>query len=165
MEAMLRTALKLQHHSALAMFRLAISRCPDDVWTGGEHPRNYWRIAFHAAGYAHLYLYENIDAWTPWAKHRKECTWLDGDDIPVMEPYTKAEMMEFIELIDAEVDTRIDALDLGDPSCGFAWYPKVTRVELLILSLRHLHGHIGQLTEILIGHGLDVDWMGEFKPG
>jgi len=29
------SALKSQYHAALAMLRLAIERCPDDLWSGG----------------------------------------------------------------------------------------------------------------------------------
>lgn len=158
----IRAPLKRQHHASLAMLRQAIERCPEDTWLGGEHPRTYWRIAYHAAAYAHLYLYDNLTSWTPWTKARKECAQLEGD-VEVSSPYTKIEMLEFVDLISSEVDSRINALDLDAPKCGFTWYPKVTRFELLILSLRHLHGHIGQLTEILIAQDLDVDWMGQAK--
>ncbi|MFZ4508455.1 MAG: hypothetical protein ACOYON_12245 [Fimbriimonas sp.] len=142
------------------MARQAIERCPDDVWTSGVFPRSYWRIAYHALAYAHLYLYPNLESWQSWPKHRQECTWLEGDDIPVMEPYSRAELIEFVDLIVSEVGPRIDALDLTEEWCGYKWYPQVSRLELLVLSLRHLHGHLGQLSEILISHGLDIDWLG-----
>jgi hypothetical protein len=158
-----RTAIKRQHHSALWMFKQAIERCPEDIWVGGTHPRNYWRIAYHALGYAHLYLYEDLASWKKWDKHRVEATYLEGE-VEVIGHYTRAELLAFTEMIDGEVDARIDALDLDSDSCGFTWYPNVTRCELLILSLRHLHGHLGQLSEILIANGEDVEWMGEFKP-
>jgi hypothetical protein len=161
LEISVRTALKRQHHAALQMLRLAVERCPESVWIGGEHPRNYWRIVYHAAAYAHLYLYENLDRWVRWEPARKECAWLDGDDVPVMEPYTQAQMLDYVDLIRTQVDSRIDALDLSDPNCGYTWYPEVSRVELLVLSLRHLHGHIGQLSERLIEQELDVDWLGQ----
>jgi hypothetical protein len=156
----IKRAIKRQNHAALAMLRQGIERCPDDLWVGGEFPRNPWRIAYHAAAYAHLYLYANLKEWKQWPKHRQECTWLVGDDVPMMEPYTRAEMLELLDLIDQEVDERIDALDLNEATCGFTWYPDVSRVELMFLSLRHLHGHIGQLSELLIARGLDIDWMG-----
>lgn len=152
--------LKRQHHASMAMLKEAITNASEELWLGGEHPRNYWRIAYHAAGYAHLYLYENLETWRPWSKARKECSWLNGDDVPIMQPYSQEEMVEFVELIESEIDQRIDALDLEEPTCGFVWYPTVSRFELLLLSLRHLHGHIGQLTELLIAEGKDVKWQG-----
>jgi hypothetical protein len=156
----IRTVLKRQHRAALTMLRQAIELCPGDLWLQGEHPRTTWRIAYHAAGYAHLYLYDDLGSWKPWEKARNECAVLEGDDVEVMEPYTKQEMLDFMDLILAEVDPRIDALDLEAPKCGFTWYPKVSRLELMILSLRHIHGHLGQLHELLIARGLDVDWLG-----
>lgn len=156
----LRKALKKQHHAALAMLRQAVEICPDDLWLSGEHPRCVWRIAYHAAGYAHLYLYDNLDSWKPWTHARNSSAVLEGDVIED-EPYTRAQVLEFIDLIDREVDERIDAMDFKKAQCGYSWYPGVSQIELTILSLRHLHGHIGQLHELLIGRGLDVDWLGQ----
>lgn len=155
----IKQALIHQHLAALAMLKQAVERCPEDLWHWGEHPRTFWRIAYHAAGYAHLYLYEDMQSWKPWDKARNACAILEGE-VEAMEPYTRAEMLEFIELIESEVEPRIHALDLEQATCGFTWYPQVSRVELLILSLRHLHGHLGQLHEHLIARDLDVDWLG-----
>lgn len=156
----IQSALKNQHIAALTMFRQLVADCPEDLWLEGPHPRSFWRIAFHALAYAHLYLYENLDSWKPWSRHRKACTWLEGD-APEMTPYTREETLELIDLPLAEVEPRIDSLNLSDPECGFAWYPAVSRVELLILSLRHLQGHLGQLNELMIARGLDVEWLGQ----
>ncbi|MBL8087697.1 MAG: hypothetical protein JNM85_06455 [Chthonomonas sp.] len=161
--ATVREAFKRQNHAALATLRQIIDECPPEVWTQGEHPRTFWRQLFHAAGYAHLYLYSNLQAWQRWPKHRVDCTYLDGE-AEVVEPYTQAEMREFVDLIDSEVDAQIDSLDLDEPHCGYNWYPGVSRFELLILSLRHLHGHIGQLDELLRPHGIDIEWRGEYSP-
>ena len=147
----------------MAMFRQTVERCPDDVWVGGTFPRNTWRIAYHALAYAHLYLSENLDVWPKWNKHRLECTWLEGEEVPVMEAYTREEALEFVSLIESELKPRLYALDLGAAQCGFAWYPKVTRFELMILSLRHLHVHLGQISEILIANSVDVDWIGQVE--
>jgi hypothetical protein len=141
------------------MLRQCVERAPDEAWTQGEHPRQTWRIAYHAAAYAHLYLFPNLASFQPWSKHRLDCTYLEGE-APHAEPYTKEELLECIDHIDSEVNSRLDAIDLEADSCGFTWYPSVTRVELQILSLRHLHGHIGQLSEILLSHGVDTDWKG-----
>lgn len=160
----IRAALKRQHYASLAMLRQAIEVCPEDLWLSGKHPRTYWRIAYHAAGYAHLYLYDDIASWKPWEKARNACAILEGD-VEEMTPYSKVEMLDFVDLIVSEVDSRIDAIDIDLSHCGFTWYPNVTRLELFVLSLRHLHGHIGQLSELLIGRGLDIEWLGQIKTG
>ncbi|ARU40109.1 hypothetical protein CCB80_02725 [Armatimonadetes bacterium Uphvl-Ar1] len=154
-----RTAIKKQHHAALTMLRECVEVCPDDIWVSGSHPRTFWRIAYHAAAYVHLYLFENLEAFEPWSKHRLDCTYLEGD-AEVAEAYNRSEMIECLDLIESEFDRRIDGLDLDAEHCGFTWYPTVSRVELMVLSLRHLHGHIGQLSEILIANGIDTEWKG-----
>jgi len=152
-------AIKNQHFAALAMLRQSVEVCPEDLWLGGTHPRNYWRIAYHAAGYAHLYLYNGMEDWKPWDLARNDCAILEGD-VEVAQPYTREQMLNFIDLIVSEVAPQIEKMDFDAPRCGFTWYPQVTRFELTVLSLRHLHGHIGQLTELLIARGLDVEWLG-----
>lgn len=160
----IKSIIKCQHHTALEMFRHAVEVCPEDVWTGGLFPRSTWRIAYHAAAFFHLYLYPNLESWQKWPKHQIECTWLEGDDVPEMTPYSKQEMMEFIELIDSEIDHQIDSLNFDDEAGGFTWYPNVGPAELQVLSLRHFHGHLGQISEILIANGLDVEWVGQLQP-
>lgn len=155
-----RTALVRQYRAAILMTRQAIEVTPEELWKWGDHPRTYWRIAYHALGYAHLYLYEDMASWKPWAKAENHRAVLEGD-VPVVEPYTREEMLELADLILSEIEDRIHALDLESPTCGFPWYPNVSRFELMLLSLRHIHGHLGQLHEHLIARGLDVDWIGE----
>ncbi|HAY15111.1 MAG TPA: hypothetical protein DCY02_11665, partial [Armatimonadetes bacterium] len=104
--------------------------------------------------------YEDMASWRPWSKAQNHCAVLEGD-VQVAEPYSREELLDFADLILSEIDERIHALDLDAPTCGFPWYPQVSRVELLVLSLRHLHGHLGQLHEHLIARGLDVTWLGE----
>lgn len=66
--------------------------------------------------------------------------------------------MEYIGLIQSQVDSRIDVLDLEEDQCGFPWYQDLSRAELLILNVRHLSEHVGQLHELRIAAGLEVDW-------
>lgn len=141
------------------MFRQAVAGCPSQVWVSGEHPRCFWRVAYHALAYFHLYLYESLDSWPAWEKHRQECTYLEGN-VAAAEPYSQQEMLEFIDLIDSQLEPRVMAMDLEGETSGFRWYPKVSRVELALLSLRHLHGHLGQLHELLLAQGVDVEWIG-----
>lgn len=154
-----RTALIRQSHAALAMLQQCVERCPGEVWLAGPHPRSTWRIAYHAAAYAHLYLFPNLAAFEPWPKHKLECTYLEGD-VAESAPYSKTELLECIGFVDSEVGPRLGSLNLDAEQCGFDWYPSVSRMELQILSLRHLHGHIGQLSEILLAHGVETDWLG-----
>lgn len=154
-----RSALKGQYRAGLKMLRQCVERCPDTVWTSGTHPRSFWRIAYHGAFYAHLYMVQGESAFEPWDKNRPdvECLW---ETPPVVEPYTQTEIIEYIDAIDAMVDPVIDGLDLDSADSGFHWYPNMAKLDHEIMNIRHLQGHVGQLSEILMAHGVDTDWRG-----
>lgn len=157
----IRSALKGQYHAGLAMLREAIELCPDDLWLGGEHPRNTWRIAYHAIFYTHLYLQTSEAAFVPWDRHRDSIRilWDDGDEpVPMEPPYSKAETLEYLALVDSGVDAWVDAIDLDSQESGFWWY-KIPKLDHQILNIRHLGGHVGQLSELLMASGLDIDWV------
>lgn len=106
---------------------------------------------------------QNEGAFTPWARNREnvDCLW---ETPPVVEPYTKDEMLEYIDLIDARVDETVDGLDLESTETGFPWYKNMGKLDHEIMSLRHVQGHIGQLSELLMAHGIDTAWVGRIKP-
>src|SRR5688572_3101347 len=119
----LKRALKGQYHAGIAMLRQAVERCPDTLWTSGTHPRNYWRIAYHAAFYVHLYLQTNEAAFVPWSNHRESISdlWEDAEP-PVLEPYSQEDIVEYLDYIDKNVDRWVDLIDLDSPDPGFYWY-------------------------------------------
>lgn len=151
-------ALVSQIRAGLAMLRQCVEKCPEDLWVGGDHPRCTWRIAYHAAFYTHFYLARDVDSFTPWARHRKSAMDLWGDP-PVETPYTREEILEYLARIDSGVEAAVGALDLSAPECGFPWY-RLSKQEHLLVNLRHLGGHVGQLSERLMARGIDVDWVG-----
>ncbi len=156
----IREALKGQYHAGLAMLRACIESCPDDLWLEGKHPRNFWRIAYHAIFYTHLYLQTCEDAFVPWEKQRDtvRILWDDEEPVPVEPQYTREEMLEYVELVDSGVDGWVDVLDLESTDPGFHWY-SIPKLDHQILNVRHLGGHVGQLSELLMARGIDVDWV------
>ena len=36
-----------------------VEKCPEDLWLDGEHPRTFWRIAWHAAYFTHNYMVQD----------------------------------------------------------------------------------------------------------
>lgn len=143
------------------MLRQTVDRCPEDVWVGGAHPRNFWRIAYHAIYYTHLYAHQGEEDYVPWAKERSDVRVLWATP-PVEEPYSKSEMLEYIDLVDCAIDGLVDSLDLEAEKCGFSWY-SLCKLEHQLLNLRHLQGHVGQLSELLHANGVDTDWKGSAK--
>ncbi|HEY3281820.1 MAG TPA: DinB family protein [Armatimonadota bacterium] len=160
-----RGALKREYHGSLAMLRQAIERCPEEVWVSGDHPRNYWRIAYHALFFAHFYLQPNADAFTRWEGHRPDThslsdgPWLPNGTPEVVEPYTKQELLDYLTLCDAMIDEGVDRIDLDAQECGFPWY-QMPKLDHQIVNIRHIQQHVGQMAELLMAHGVEVDWVG-----
>jgi len=160
----IKSALKRQYLAGLAMLRETVQLCPADVWVSGTHPRNFWRIAYHAVFYTHLYLQPDYESFEPWHKHRKECPSL-WDNPPVEEPYSVEDILEYIDRLAKSVDTSVDRLNLDAPETGFDWYPNMAKLDHQIMNIRHLQGHVGQLSEILMAHDIDTEWFGQSDPG
>lgn len=142
------------------MLRQCVVNCPDEVWTSGASPRSYWRIAYHAAFYTHLYLMPDEHSFVPWSQHRKEAPsfWGSPDEMP---PYSKHEFLGYLDWLSGELVSMLAALDLESEQSGFHWYPGIGKFEHQVMNIRHLQGHVGQLSELLMAHGVDIDWKGK----
>jgi hypothetical protein len=163
----LRQALKEQYHAGLVMLADCVEKCPDDLWTGGTHPRTFWRIAFHAAYFTHLYLGQNEELYQPWPDRPEGCPelWqkplrLEPYELPEeFEPYVKTEALDYLAYIDSLIDSTVDTLDLEAQETGIPWYKNMTKLSHQLLNLRHIQGHVGQLSELLMARGIDTDWI------
>jgi len=164
----IRAALKEQFHAGLTMLRQCVELCPAELWTAGTHPRTYYRIVFHAAFFTHLYLGQDEVAFVPWPGCREG--WHPGlwEDPARLEPYElpedaetygKNEMIAYIDHVDGLVDPLIDKLDLDTGESGFSWYPNFSKLSHVLLTLRHVQGHVGQLSELLMARNIDIDWV------
>lgn len=183
----LRHELKVQYHGGMSMLADCIRRCPDDLWVAPNPPtpviaspdnpewngveRPFWRIAFHNIYFTHLYLGQSEaafipphealavrsrpdfqDMWhAPWALEPYELA-------PEAPPAVRADLLDYLAYVDGLVDRTVDGLDLEDPASGFELYPGFTKLGHQLLNLRHLMGHVGQLSELLMLRGIDVEW-------
>lgn len=150
----LREALKEQYHAGLAMLAECVERCPEEVWHeeySGEHeedlPRTFWLIAFHATFYTHLYLSQNEAAFERWPCQKERGV-----------VYQQSEILDYIYYVDARIDSTIDQLDLDADETGFPWYPNMSKLSHQLMNLRHIQGHVGQLSELLMAQRIDTDW-------
>jgi hypothetical protein len=162
----LRQGVKEQYYAGLAMLAECVEKCPERVWLLGKHPRKFWRIAFHAAFFTHLYLGQNEDAFQPWpGRRRGHGLWhqpweVEPYELPeAAEIYQRSEMLDYIRFIESLVGPTVDQLDLTAAETGFSWYLKMTKLSHQLMNLRHLQGHVGQLSELLMGQGIDTDWV------
>lgn len=141
------------------MLRETVEICPEELWKSGEHPRAYWRIAYHATFYTHLYMMQNMESFRKWEKGRDECRSL-AEGPEGVEAYSKSDILEYVDLLDSHVDAAVDALDLDSSETGFSWYPNMAKLDHQLMNLRHLQGHVGQLSELLMANGIETTWMG-----
>lgn len=155
----IRDALKGQYHATFRMLTDCLECCPDEMWTMGKFPREFWRIAYHAAFYGHFYMSQGEDSFEPWPKHRIEAVELWEEDAVEVGAYTRAEVLDYITWIRERTDAIIDSLDLDTTYSGFPWYQNITKLEHEILSIRHVQGHVGQLSELLMARGIESQWI------
>ncbi len=148
------------------MLRECIELCPDDLWEAGEHPRTFWRIAYHALYYAHLYSMKDEAAFHPWEKHQDQARTLwddDEDGVPPWETtYSRAEMLQYLGWVQENVSGWLDDVDLASLDSGFSWY-SIPKLDHMILNVRHLQGHVGQLSELLMSRGIEASWVSRVK--
>ena len=65
--------------------------------------------------------------------------------------------------MDSILDPTVDALDLEAQETGIPWYKDMSKLSHELLTLRHLQGHVGQLSELLMARGIDTDWIGKVR--
>ncbi len=153
----LKPALKGQYHAALDMLKAAVEDCPDAIWTAGVPPRNFWRIVYHTLFFAHLYLQVRDEEFVCWELHRVEVESDPERERLDAAPYSRAEMLAYWELVDTMVDPQIDKVDLSSPESGFSWY-SIPKLDHILLNLRHIQDHSGQLRDRLLEAGIDQRW-------
>lgn len=155
------TVIQSQYHSALAMLKQAIEKCPPDLWVDPHYDNAYWHIAYHALFYTHLYAQPSMREFKPWPKHRAEYESLGPPQhMPkIGEPYSHADLLEFLEYCHAYLDSWLEGLDFAAES-GFDWLP-FSKLELQFYTIRHLQQHTGELCERLWARQrIAVDWIG-----
>jgi hypothetical protein len=143
-------ALTRQYRAALLMLEQAVEACPEALWRDESCPNRFWHVAYHALFFTHLYLHESDAVFGKWERHREGSHRLGK---PEFEPYTKAEVREYLALIGRELEPRVNELDLAG-AAGFHWLP-FTRLEVHMYNLRHLSHHTGQLQDRLRNAGTE----------
>jgi hypothetical protein len=153
-----------QYQSELNMLQKAIEICPDDLWLSapGASPNRYWHIAYHTLFYTHFYQSASEADFVAWPRHREGYNFLGPNprnpQVPVADqPFTQAELLEYLTFCRAAVDEHLAALDPEAPA-GFPWL-QFNRYELQFYNLRHIAHHTGQLVDRLRSHaGTGIAW-------
>lgn len=138
--------IKSQYRAALEMVHECILHCEDELWYDKSYTNPTWRITYHALYTFRLYLYQRLEDYVPWQHHRKGLQYLSEDlKTTDMEPYSRKEMEDFLALC-LEMISTVDQLKVDHPESGFHWYT-CSKAEHLIVNLRHLQHHTGQLQD------------------
>jgi hypothetical protein len=153
----LKPALVGQYHAAMDMLKGAIEACPNEIWVGGAPPRNFWRLAYHTLFYTHFYLQVRSEDFTPWEHHRDEVESDQERERLDATPYTREELLTYWEIVDATVGPQIEKIDLSAPASGFSWY-RIPKLDHVLLNMRHIQEHAGQLRDRLLEAGIDQKW-------
>lgn len=152
------TILRNQFDASLWMLHDAIEACPPEAWqtTVGKYP--FWQVAYHVLCFVDVYARKNNDAWIPDQRpdglHPLGRTELDEEY-----PSRRFEQPELISytlrcrsIVHAALSSETTD-SLAGPS-GFPWLP-ISRAELHLYSIRHIHHHTGQLSAVLRKHGIE----------
>lgn len=156
-----------QFHAALSMMEQTVRTCPDDLWDVPGQVNPFWRVAYHALFYVDLYLQPSEEELTLWKDAREGYQFLGPLPVPphtpqptADHPYSREEILAYIDYLRSHVDRTVPAIDLAGPS-GFHWLP-FDKMELQIYNIRHLQQHVGDLSTVLLTQaGLEINWVGK----
>lgn len=159
--------LQSQYGAALAMLEQVVQKCPASLWDDDQCHNRVWRVAFHVLFFTHLYLAPTEAEYVKWPKHRDEAQhlgpifWENNREPVVGDPYTPAEILEYLNFCRDLVTQQVPQLDLAAAS-GFDWLP-MTKLELQFYNIRHLTHHTGELYDRLGSRaGVELPWIGNW---
>jgi hypothetical protein len=150
--------LSNQYRASLKMLEHVITACPEALWVDAADKNPFWNVAYHALFYTHLYLQQDEPSFRPWANHHRSY-----QDMPQKgEPYTREQVLEYLQVCLAEIANQLPYLDLDSPS-GFPWL-QMSKCEVQIYNIRHIMQHTGELSDRLGNRcGMDVPWVSSVR--
>jgi hypothetical protein len=160
------TPILSQYLASFEMLKQAVLQCPEALWNDPGDRNQFWHISYHALFYTHLYAQEKREKFTAWAQHRPHYEQLgphpktSPGKPQIGEPYTKAEILAYLEDCVQDIKEKIPSLDLESQASGFSWLP-FSKLELQIYNIRHLQHHTAELMERLGERAkIDIEWVG-----
>jgi hypothetical protein len=109
--------------------------------------------------YTHLYLQPTEQDFVPWEKQQDGYRSLASEGEREGEPYSKKDLLAYLQLCRGQVEEQVTAMDLEAES-GFSWLP-FDKLELQFYNIRHIQQHTGELYERLgAAGGPELRWVG-----
>lgn len=162
--SMLASVLVSQYRAGLRMLRSVIEAVPPALWDDAAYEHRTWRLAYHTLYTTGMYLAPSAEEFTPWEGAMDQANSLGGaweglaGPPPVEGVHTPGELLGYLDSILEGLPDAIAATPLDGPS-GVDWYP-ISRLELHLMSIRHVQHHTAQLIERLRTHGVrGIDWV------
>ena len=156
--------IQSQFQASLQMLEQVVVKCPEPLWNALDDQNKTWHVVYHALFYTHLYLQASEKDFQAWEKHHPDyeslgrLPWPPHDLPKIGEPYSREDLLAYLEIVRGQVRQCIPSLDLEGPS-GFSWQP-FSKLELQMYNLRHLQHHTAELYERLGSRaGIDLDWI------
>jgi hypothetical protein len=75
-----------------------------------------------------------------------------------VDAYAKGDLLTYIQSVSDAVADRLAAIDFDAEASGFHWY-SIPKLDHILLNLRHLGIHVGQLQERLYAEGVELEWI------
>src|SRR5690606_41663334 len=143
-----------QYRASLGLLRQALEQVPEEQWSTAEYNNPIWQIAYHVLWGTKFYLGATPESYVPFDNAIEGAESLGGNQdwenpeegTKIEGFHTKEELISFIDNIESNLLSSIEALPLNDNS-GFEWYP-YSRLELHINNIRHIQHHTAQIIEI-----------------
>lgn len=151
--------LAAQYEATYWMLHDCIEKCPPSVWNKKVAKYPFWQVAYHALCFGDLTARSSKE-WKPHPKlHPKGVAEL-REEYPSRR-FSKGELLEYVEICREKARAGIKAETVRSlaSKAGFSWYD-VSRLELHVISLRHIQHHTGQLGALLRKHGKKPGWCG-----
>ena len=149
-----------QYGAVIDMLDETVQRCPDELWLDQLPVYPFWRLAYHAAFYTHLYSSDTAESFVPWEHLKTDLADPDHELGKDDEPCTKEDVAAYNRFIVEHVRSAIPRQDLDGPS-GIPWWNQFNKMEMHIYNIRHTQHHVGQLVDRLRNEtGMDVKWIG-----
>jgi hypothetical protein len=156
MNPTLKTGSWRQFGATIVYLENTINACPDDLWlatlwdNSNDKPElsQFWYRAYHTLFWLDLYLFGSEEGFLPPAPF--ELIEQDDDGPIPARPYTKAELLAYLEACRKKCKATIEALtdETAYRLCSFPW-GEVSFFELLIYNLRHVQEHTAQMNLLL----------------
>lgn len=148
MDTFFKTIIWQQFGAAIDTLENAIVACPEKLWSDRSRRPEYWYLVFHTLFWLDFNLSDSPKEFSPPAPFGLEE--MDPTGIIPERPYTKDELLTYLEHCRKKCRARIEALTKEKAHQRWVFGSvDLSMGELLLYNMRHVQHHAAQLNLIL----------------